>query len=181
MDIASLFALDSVVFKLVIALFLGLFIGLRREMDIQKEGSESFVGFRTLPLIVVLGTISTLIPQIPYLPLICLLGVLIFLTIAYYNGVFKLHLIGLTSEFATLIMFLVGVFVGIEKYIIAILLTVTVGLLTGFKAQLHAFAKNISPQEWGGALQLLILSVARLTRAVVLILSVLRWESILVA
>jgi len=149
---------ESVVFKLVIALFLGLFIGLRREIDIQKEGSESFVGFRTLPLIVLLGTISTLVPEMPFLPIICLLGVLVFLSIAYYNGVFKLHLIGLTSEFATLIMFLVGVFVGNGEYIVAILLTVTIGLLTGFKTQLHAFAKNISPEEWGGALQLLILS-----------------------
>ena len=55
MDISAFISLDSVVFKLIIALFLGLFIGLRREMDIQKEGSESFVGIRTLPLIVVLG------------------------------------------------------------------------------------------------------------------------------
>ncbi len=158
MDISALISLDSVVFKLVIALFLGLFIGLRREMDIQKEGSESFVGFRTLPLIVMLGAISTMVPQIPLLPAICLLGVLVFLSIAYYNGVFKLQLIGLTSEFATLIMFLVGVFVGNGEYIVAILLTVAIGLLTGFKNQLHNFAKNISPQEWGGALQLLILS-----------------------
>ncbi len=158
MDILSLLSPDSIIFKLAIALFLGLFIGLRREIDIQKEGSESFVGFRTLPLIVMLGAISTMIPQIPYLPVICLLGVLVFLSIAYYNGVFKLHLIGLTSEFSTLIMFLVGVFVGNGEYIVAILVTVTIGLLTGFKDQLHKFARGISPQEWGGALQLLILS-----------------------
>ena len=158
MDISTLISPDSIVFKIVIALFLGLFIGLRREIDIQKEGSESFVGFRTLPLIVVLGAISTLIPSIPYLPAVALIGVLVFLAIAYYNGAFKLQLIGLTSEFATLIMFLVGVFVGTGEYIVAILLTVAIGLLTGFKSQLHSFAKNISPQEWGGALQLLILS-----------------------
>lgn len=158
MDIATLLATDSILFKLIMALFLGAFIGLRRQMDIQQEGSESFVGFRTMPLIVMLGALSTMIPEIPLLPVICLVGVLVFLAIAYYNGVFKLQLIGLTSEFATLIMFLVGVLVGSGEYITAIVLTVVIALLTGFKSQLHKFAQNISPQEWGGALQLLILS-----------------------
>lgn len=158
MDILTLIAPDSILFKIAIALFLGAFIGLRRQIDIQQEGSESFVGFRTMPLIVMLGAISTMIPQIPLLPVICLLGVLVFLAIAYYNGVFKLQLIGLTSEFATLIMFLAGILVGTGEYIVAIVLTVIIALLTGFKAQLHSFAQNISPQEWGGALQLLVLS-----------------------
>ncbi len=142
----------------MIALFLGAFVGLRREMDLQKEGSESFVGFRTLPLIVLLGTISTLFPTMPYLPVVCLVGIIGFLLIAYYNGVFKLKLIGLTSEFATLLMFLVGIFVGNGEFIIGIVITVITAVLTGFKNQFHAFAKNISPKEWGGALQLLILS-----------------------
>ena len=158
MDISTFTDPSSPLFKLVIALFLGAFVGLRREIDIQKEGSESFVGFRTLPLIVLLGAISTLFPPLPYLPAICLIGVLVFLAIAYYNGVFKLKLIGLTSEFATLLMFIVGILVGYGEFIIAIVLTVMTALLTGFKAQFHKFAKNISPKEWGGALQLLILS-----------------------
>lgn len=158
MDILAFLSFDSVVFQLVIALFLGLFIGLRREIEIQKEGSESFVGIRTMPLIVLIGTASTLFPTMPYLPVICLIGVLVFLGIAYYNGVFNLHLIGLTSEFSTVIMFLAGIFVGFGEYITAILLTVLVALLTGFKQQLHLFAKGISVQEWRGALQLLIIS-----------------------
>jgi len=158
MDIIALFTIDSTISKLVMALALGAFIGLRREIDMQREGSRSFVGFRTMPLIVMIGAVSTMIPAIPFLPLICLIGVLVFLSIAYFNGVFGLQLVGLTSEFATLIMFLVGVMVGSGQFVVAIFLTVIVGILTGFKSELHAFAQNISPKEWGGALQLIILS-----------------------
>lgn len=158
MDIASLVTFDSILFQVLMALFLGLFIGLRREIDLQKEGSESFVGFRTMPLIVLLGTLSTFFPSLPYLPIVCLIGLLVFLGIAYFNGVFELHLIGLTSEFSTIIMFLAGVLIGSGEYILAILLTVIIAVLTGFKSELHTFAKGVSVAEWGGALQLLILS-----------------------
>lgn len=158
MDIVTLFSTDTLVLKMIVGLLLGLFIGLRREIDIQKEGSESFIGFRTMPLIVLFGVLSVSFPALPLLPVIALVGIVAFLSIAYYNGVFRLNLIGLTSEFATLIMFLVGVLVGYGSFIEAILLTVIIGFLTGFKSQLHGFAKTISPKEWGGALQLLILS-----------------------
>ena len=156
--IASLLTPGSLLFNIGVGILLGLFIGLRREIDIQKEGSEGFVGFRTMPLIVLLGVLSVSIPAIPYLPIVSLLGVLVFLSIAYYNGVFKLSLIGLTSEFATLIMFLVGMLVGFGQYIEGIILTVIIAVLTGFKSELHSFASGISIKEWSGALQLLILS-----------------------
>ena len=154
----AFFASQPLVLTIVVSLLLGLFIGLRREIDIQQEGSEGFVGFRTMPLIVMLGALSVSIPQIPFLPVIALVGVIGFLSIAYYNGVFKLNLIGLTSEFATLLMFLAGMLVGYGQFIEAIILTVIIALLTGFKSQLHSFASGISIKEWSGALQLLILS-----------------------
>jgi len=158
MDILGFFAEQTLILQMLVAVLLGLFIGLRREIDIQKEGSESFVGFRTMPLIVLLGTLSVSFPTMPLLPLVAMIGLLVFLSVAYYNGVFKMNLIGLTSEFSTIIMFLVGVLIGSGLFIEGIILTVIVGVITGFKSQLHSFAKNMSTKEWGGALQLLILS-----------------------
>lgn len=158
MEFFSEALLDTLIFKLVIAFFIGAFIGLRREIDLQKEGSESFVGFRTMPLVVIMGALSTQIPGIPFAPGVFVLAIIVFLLIAYYNGVTKLKLIGLTSEFATIIMFLVGVFVGYGEFMIGIVLTVLVAILTSFKTELHTFARGISIKEWGGALQLLIIS-----------------------
>ena len=93
------------VYQLLIALFLGTFIGLRREMIFQKEKIQGIMGVRTISIFVILGTISTFFKEFPYLPLYTFSGVFIFLVIAYYNGVFNLKKIGLTSELSALIMF----------------------------------------------------------------------------
>ena len=151
---------ENHVFQLLIAVLLGLFIGLRREMLQQKTEQPSFIGFRTTPLLVILGTLSTFFININYLPVVVFLGVLTFIAIAYANGVFRLHLIGLTSELSTLLMFWVGVLIGYQEFITAIFLTIIVAIFNTFKEQLHRFAKNINESEWTGGLQLLIISAA---------------------
>lgn len=151
---------DSEIFRIVIAILLGAFIGLRREMEQQQKGEPSFVGFRTTPLLVLLGTVSTLFEQISYLPVVAFLAVVALVTTAYANGVFKLHLIGLTSEISTLLMFWVGVLVGYQEFTIAIFLTIIIGIFNAFKLQLHKFAKSINTSEWTGGLQLFVISAA---------------------
>ena len=92
------------------------------------------------------------------MPVIGFVAVIGFLVIAYYNGVFQLQLLGLTSELSTLIMYLVGILVGYGHVTQAVLITVFVAAFAAFKGQLHRFARTISPSEWAGALQLLIIS-----------------------
>ena len=143
---------------MVTAIALGSFVGLRREIEMQEQGVPGFVGFRTMPLITLLGCLSTFFPLFPYMPVVAFVAVIGFLAIAYYNGVFQLQLLGLTSELATLIMFLVGVLVGYGHVVQGILVAVMVASLTAFKGQMHSFARTISSSEWVGALQLLIIS-----------------------
>lgn len=140
------------------AVALGAFVGLRREIELKSQGVPGFVGFRTMPLITLLGCLSAFFPLFPYMPVVAFVAVIGFLMIAYYNGVFQLQLLGLTSELATLIMFLVGVLVGHGHVIQGVLVAVVVASLTAFKGQMHRFAETISPTEWAGALQLLIIS-----------------------
>lgn len=146
------------VYQLLIALFLGTFIGLRREMIFQKEKIEGIMGVRTISIFVILGTLSTFFKEFPYLPLLTFGGIFIFLIIAYYNGVFNLKRIGLTSELLALIMFWVGVLVGKEELMLAVVLTVIMGVFTAYKQMFHSFAKNFSIKEWSGSLQLLIVT-----------------------
>jgi len=116
------------------------------------------MGVRTISIFVILGTISTFFKEFPYLPLYIFAGVFIFLIIAYYNGVFNLKKIGLTSELSALIMFWVGVLVGKEELMLAIILTIIMGIFTAYKQVFHSFAKNFSIREWSGSLQLLIIT-----------------------
>jgi len=104
--------------------------------------------------------ISTFFEPMPYLPAVCFGGLLTFLAIAYANGAFKLKLVGMTSEISALVMFWIGVLVGYEEQILAIILTIFIGGLNAFKDELHRFAGTISDKEWLGALQLLIVSGA---------------------
>jgi len=142
----------------LISLALGALVGLRREMEMQEQGIPGFVGLRTMPLVVLLGTISTFFPLFPWMPVVTLGALIGFLGIAYYNGVFQLQLLGLTSELATLIMFMVGILVGYGHIPQALVITVFVAIFSAFKNQLHSFAGTISSEEWTGSLQLLIIS-----------------------
>lgn len=146
------------IYQLLIALFLGTFVGLRKEMIFQKEKTEGIMGLRTVSTFVLLGTISTFFNDFPYLPVIIFVGLFVFLIIAYSNGVFNLKKIGLTSEMSILIMFLVGVLVGNEEILLAVVLSVITGILIAYKKTLHSFAKNFSIDEWSGSLQLLIIT-----------------------
>jgi uncharacterized membrane protein (DUF4010 family) len=92
------------------------------------------------------------------MPMVGLLAILGFLGIAYYNGVFQLQLLGLTSELSTLIMYMVGMLVGYGYLMQAVLITIFVAAFAAFKPQMHRFARTIKAEEWAGALQLLIIT-----------------------
>jgi uncharacterized membrane protein (DUF4010 family) len=149
---------DTPILQLLIATLLGAFLGIRREMD-QAKG-KSFMGFRTMTLIAVLGVISTFFSTMTYLPAVFFCGLLIFLAIVYANGAFNLKRIGLTTELSAILTFWIGVLVGLEQQIIAILVTILLASLNGFKDELHRFVHIFNKKEWIGALQLLIFSGA---------------------
>lgn len=157
----DLFVTQTEIIKLLVAAFLGAFLGVRREMAaLESKKNRSFMGFRTMVLISITGAVSTFFPSLPWLPGICFAGLLIFLGIAYANGAVNLHRIGITSEFSAILMFLIGVLCGYENYTIATILTVLLGYLNAFKSDFQQFFKTLNIPEWKGALQLLLLSAA---------------------
>ncbi len=146
--------------EIFIAALLGAFLGIRREMRAQEMGEVGFMGFRTMTLIAVLGVISTLFLQMPYLPAVFFVGLVVFIGVAYANGVFNLQRIGLTTEISALLTFWIGVLVGLEMQFLAIILTILLASINAFKKELHSFIGTLKRKEWIGALQLLILSGA---------------------
>ena len=146
--------------EIFIAALLCAFLGIRREMRAQEMGEVGFMGFRTMTLIAVLGVISTLFLQMPYLPAVFFVGLVVFIGVAYANGVFNLQRIGLTTEISALLTFWIGVLVGLEMQFLAIILTILLASINAFKKELHSFIGTLKRKEWIGALQLLILSGA---------------------
>ena len=153
--------LPAPVFALVISILLGAVLGIRREMDASKSYSKkAFMGVRTTILLAVLGTISTYFPTMPYLPAVFFAGIFLIVALGYAHGAFSLHKIGMTSEFAGLTTFWIGVLAGTGNFTIAILLTIFLAMLKEFREDLHKFAHTLTTKENRGMIQLLALSGA---------------------
>jgi len=142
------------IIKIILATLLGMFLGVRREGQAKRV---DFAGIRTMAIIGLLGAISTLFIELPFLPIIILIGLIILIVIAYFYGV-SIGRVGLTSEFSAFIVFLIGVLIGYEQFMLGLTLTVILALLLAFKKELHTFSKAITRKEWIGSLQLLIVA-----------------------
>lgn len=154
------FPLENPIIELFTAALLGAFLGIRRETVAQSSHKKSFMGFRTMTLLASMGALSTFFPEMKYLPAVFFAGVVVFLERAYTNGAFNLKRIGLTSEFSAIFIFWIGVLVGKEQAVLAIILTIYLSVINEFKKELHSFIGAINQKEWIGALQLLTLSGA---------------------
>ncbi|MBD3155903.1 MAG: DUF4010 domain-containing protein [Candidatus Aenigmarchaeota archaeon] len=144
--------------RLLISGSLGLLIGIEREHLIQKEEKVMAAGIRTFTLITLLGTLSSHISTyfMWFLPL-TLFG-LILLNIASYIQTSKKS-VGLTSEIAILIAFLMGslVYYGEEK--IAIAITVIMVTLLSLRKISHGFVKKIKYSELLDTLKFAIIAL----------------------
>jgi uncharacterized membrane protein (DUF4010 family) len=157
----ELFQTDSPIFEFITAALLGAFLGIRREIDVQKSPrNHSFMGFRTMTILSVAGVVSMFFPTIPFLPLGFFLGICIIVSIAYANGAFVEKHIGITTELSALLTFWIGALVGNGEATLAIVLTIFLAGMNAFKTQLHNFAGTLNSKEWTGAFQLLIVSGA---------------------
>ena len=155
------FTITYPIFELLIAMLLGAFLGIRREMQAyMSKKNHSFMGIRTMTLLCGLGALSTFFKTLPYLPVVFFVGVMGLLITAYANGSFNMKRIGITTELSAIITFWIGVLVGQGQAVMAILLTIVLAALNAFKDQLHGFVETLNLKEWVGAFQLLALSGA---------------------
>ncbi len=155
------FSLTHPLFELLIAMFLGAFLGIRREMRaIESAKERSFMGVRTMTMLCAMGTISTFFPDYQYLPLIIFGGILSLVVIAYSHGSFAMKRIGITTELSAMLTYWIGVLVGVGEPVMAIVLTIFLASLNAFKDKLHGFVQTLNEEEWIGSFQLLALSGA---------------------
>ena len=143
--------------ELAISVALGLLVGLQRERT-----KADVAGFRTFPLITLLGTLCAFLSAEFYNPWILVAG---------FAGVIGLILIGnlpklgqpdadrgVTTEVAMLVMFAVGALVVAGSWAAAAAVTATVVILLQLKPELHGFAARVGDQDIRAILQFVLIT-----------------------
>ncbi len=157
--IGIIFDPTNKLYQVLLALALGVFVGLRREkQDEKSKTTNDVMGIRTTSLLIILGVVTTFLDNIVGIFAIVFASIFIFMLATYINGVWQLKRYGITAEVSGLLMFLIGVLIGQEQITVAILLAILLGVSSAYKSHIHSFAHHFSLKEWTGTLRLLVIS-----------------------
>lgn len=138
--------------RLSAALAIGLMIGLQREFAHRQEQNARaglFAGARTFTLICLLGAISGLaaeLLQTPWIVLLTLAAVAALLSVAHFIGAQRGD-IGLTTEIAALLTFLIGLLCYHNQLVLAAAIGVALTWLLALKPQTRLLAERISRED----------------------------------
>jgi len=143
--------------RLGIALGLGLLVGLQRERTDAR-----LAGFRTFPLITLLGALTGLLGKdfggwIMGLGLLGLAAVIVVGNLEALRG--KNESPGVTSEAALLVMYAVGAYLMIGHSSVAIAVGGTVAVLLHLKPEMHALAAKIGDRDFKAIMQFVLISL----------------------
>lgn len=132
-----------------LSLLLGFLIGMERERDKPMI----FAGMRTFALISLLGSLMAFVSAQfagPWLLVAGFVSVAAFALVSHVQG-FDSGQIGITSEVAFLMAFLLGALVYWDVLQLAAATTVAVVLVLNFKPNLQAFLQNVDREDmWAG-------------------------------
>ncbi len=147
----------TLLYRLVIAIGVGLLIGLQRQRAIGH-----LAGIRTFPLVSVLGVFSgALIPTAGgWVAGAALLGLAAFAFKAYPQGVPAQQAgYGITTEVTLLVAFVLGVAISTDLILEAVVAGGAVALLLHWKTPLHAFADRLGPEDFEALMRLSLLAL----------------------
>jgi uncharacterized membrane protein (DUF4010 family) len=150
--------------ELAISLGLGLLVGLQRERAASRLG-----GFRTFPLVTILGTVAALIAQatgawviaaaLVALAAVILIGNLGAMHRAATESGESTDRSGVTTETAMLVMFCVGAYIPYGRREIAVAIGAGVAVLLHFKKPLHGFVARLGDDDLRAIMQFVLLSL----------------------
>jgi uncharacterized membrane protein (DUF4010 family) len=143
-------SLDSLFLRFGLALFLGFLIGLERE----REKEMIFAGMRTFALISLLGATLAFASQEFAGPWLLVIGFLVISTFALTSHIRNFSVgghIGITTEVAFLLAFMLGALVYWDMLTLAAAMTVVVVLVLTFKPNLQVFLASVEREDlWAG-------------------------------
>lgn len=143
---------------LLVALGIGILIGLEREFSRKEE--KLFAGIRTYPLITLWGFLSALLSAVysPALFAVSLGGLLAFVSISYFLTA-RDGEIGTTSEISVVLAFLLGGLVYTGRITLAIGIAVVITALLSLKLQFHSVVGRLSREDIYALLKFIVISV----------------------
>lgn len=152
-------------FKLLAALAIGLLIGIERgwnERD-QKEGGR-VAGIRTFSIIGLLGGIWAIMADImsEWMLAVAFLAVSALSISAYIIDVRHDNDVGTTTAFTMMLTFVLSAWAVIGQPVLALVVTVLVITLLGYKPVLHRWLRVLEEKEIYAGIKLLVISVALL-------------------
>jgi len=132
-----------------LALVIGVLVGLQREYANKEAGKELFAGARTLALVALSGCAAALIAELTGFPWIFVaisLAVAGLIAISYFVSA-STGSIGLTSEIAAFLVFMIGALCYWGRLEVAAALGVGVAVLLSLKIGMQRFVGRISEQD----------------------------------
>jgi uncharacterized membrane protein (DUF4010 family) len=154
----ALMQIPPIFSQLGLALGLGLLVGLQRE----RTGS-SLAGFRTFPMVTVLGALCSILAQIFDSGWLIGLGLLV---IGAMMGVANIVAArepeadpGTTTEAALLVMFATGAYIPVGIPAVAIVIGGGVAVLLHMKPQLHSFAGKMGEEDFKAIMQFVLITL----------------------
>ena len=149
--------LNLPVVQLIIALGLGLLVGLQREWVEAKP-----LGLRSFALITLIGALIGLYASDAGLWIVAV-GLLV-VTLAIFVHTILLAretaVTGMTTELAGIAMYMVGAMMTTGYPVAAVVLTGVVTLLLHWKAPLHALTRRIAPEEFQAIARFVLVTLA---------------------
>lgn len=144
-----------------IATGVGLAIGLERGWQEIATRAHSAAGIRTFTLVGLLGGVCGWLQSIQGVDLVLLglLAITLLTSIAYYLQYQRSEELGLTTEIALIITYVLGVVAGVGYGAAAIGVAVVVALILGLKTEIHRVVRHLDRVELLATLQLLVLAV----------------------
>lgn len=149
--------MENVVETTLIALGLGLLVGLQR----QRVDSR-LAGLRTFAFVTVLGTVTALVSQHfgPWLVAMGFVGVIALAVIGnvikYRAGIFDP---GQTTEAAMLLMYMIGAYLTVGSRPLAVALGAAIAVLLHWKEPLHRFVARIGEPDFRAIMVFVLLSL----------------------
>lgn len=141
--------------KLAIALLIGIMVGIEREHRALEH--EIFAGVRSYTITCITGMLTALVSKDTGIGLVyvvtlffgAICSVITYCKISIYNR------IGVTSPISLFFIFLMGILVGYNYWLFAIVSSIVVAILLIQKQPLHQFAGNLTKEELYNAIQFL--------------------------
>jgi uncharacterized membrane protein (DUF4010 family) len=148
--------LPQVFTQLGIAILLGLLVGMQRERSDSALG-----GFRTFPLVTILGTLAGLLAQ-HFGGWVLGAGFLAVVTALTVGNVHKIRAgtldPGITSEVAMLVMYAVGAYLTVGPPLVAVAVGGGVAVLLQFKPELHGLARRLEDGDVRAIMQFVLIA-----------------------